>query len=162
MRARIVTELSFYLENKPGILARLATVLAEAQVNIKGLQAYEGSLQSLVMIVVDKIDSTEDILREKIGVSLISRTDILEIDVPNRVGGLAGVSGLFGKHGVNIKSIYTVDNPSPTSSAYIRVDDVEFAAKILNEDDALHANERQPRSLQQKSSHSAGAKTPTA
>lgn len=161
MRARIVTELSFYLENKPGILARLATVLAEAQVNIKGLQAYEGSLQSLVMIVVDKIDSTEDILREKIDVSLISRTDILEVDVPNRVGGLAHVSGLFGKQGVNIKSIYTVDNQSPTSSAYIRVDDVEFAAKVLSEEDALHANDRQPRSIQQKPLHPAQTKTAT-
>lgn len=147
MRARIVTELSFYLENKPGILARLATVLADAGVNIKGFQAYEGTLQSLVMMVIDRVDVAENILRGKIGVSLISRTDILEVDVPNRVGGLAGVSGLFGKHGVNIESIYSVDNNSPTSAAYIRVDDVEFAAKVLNEDDALHGNDRQQRSL---------------
>jgi len=132
MKARIVTELSCYLDNKPGNLARLTELLAQERVNIKGFQAYEGSLQSLVMLVVDKIDEAEKVLRS-MGITMISHTDILEVSVPNRLGGLAEVARIFGKHGVNIKTMYSCDNTDPTSAAYFRVDDVELSHKILNE-----------------------------
>lgn len=132
MKARIVTELSCYLDNKPGNLAKLTELLAQAKVNIKGIQAYEGSMQSLVMLVVDKTDVAEKVLRE-MGISMISQTDILEVDVPNRVGGLAEVARIFGKHGVNIKTLYSCDNLSEDSAAYFRVDDVELSQKVLSE-----------------------------
>lgn len=132
MKARIVTEISCYLENKPGILAKLTELLADARVNVKGIQAYEGTLQSLVMLVVDNTEKAEAILR-KMGISMISHTDILEVDVPNRIGGLAEVTRLFGKHGVNIKTIYSCDNIDSSSAAYFRVDEVELSKKILNE-----------------------------
>ena len=134
MRARIVTEISCYLDNKPGILGQLTSRLAEAGINIQGMQAYEGSLQSLVMMVVDKTEEAEKVMRS-MGITLISLTDILEVDIPNRVGGFAEISTLFGKHGINIKSIYSADNDSPTSAGYIRVDEVERSQKVLNESD---------------------------
>jgi hypothetical protein len=132
MEARVVTELSCYLDNKPGNLAKLTELLAQSQVNIKGIQAYEGAMQSLVMLVVDKTEVAEKILRE-MGISMISQTDILEVDVPNRVGGLAEVSRLFGKHGVNIKTVYSCDNLDEKSAAYFRVDDLELSIKALGE-----------------------------
>jgi len=132
MKARIVTEISCYLDNKPGNLAKLTELLAQAGINIKGIQAYEGSLQSMVMLVVDQAELAEDVMR-KMGITMISHTDILEVDVPNRVGGLAEVARLFGKHGVNIKTLYSCDNIGESSAAYFRVDDVELSYKILNE-----------------------------
>ncbi|MGE3278988.1 MAG: ACT domain-containing protein [Candidatus Altimarinota bacterium] len=132
MKARIVTEISCYLDNKPGNLAQLTELLAQGGVNIKGIQAYEGSLQSMVMLVVDQPDTTEQVMR-KMGITMISYTDILEVDVPNRVGGLAEVSRLFGKHGVNIKTLYSCDNVGESSAAYFRVDDVELSLKALTE-----------------------------
>lgn len=133
MKVQIVTEISCYLDNKPGNLAKVTENLAAAQVNVKGIQAYEGSLQSLVMMVVDKTDIAEQVLRDSMGISLISRTDILEVAIANRVGGLAEVSRIFGKHGVNIKSLYSCDNVGERSQAYFRVDDVEIAMKLLRE-----------------------------
>jgi len=132
MKARIVTEISCYLDNKPGILAKLTDLLAQGGVNIKGLQAYEGSLQSMIMLVVDQTELAEKIMRD-MGITMISQTDILEVDVPNRVGGLADVSRLFGEHGVNIKTLYSCDNIAETSAAYFRVDNVELSVKILNQ-----------------------------
>src|SRR5690606_10057819 len=132
MKARIVTELSCYLDNKPGNLARLTELLAQERVNIKGFQAYEGSLQSLVMLVVDKIDEAEKVLRS-MGMTMISHTAIVEDGVATRLGGLAEVRRIVGKHVVNIKTMYACDNTDPTSAAYFRVDDVELSHKILNE-----------------------------
>lgn len=146
MRARIVTEISCYLDNKPGILAKLTSQLAEAGINIKGMQAYEGSLQSLVMLVVDKNEVAEKVMRD-IGISMISLTDILEVDVPNRVGGLAEISQLFAKHGINIKSMYSADTDAPTSASYIRVDKVEESQKILNESEVKPALEIDPKKV---------------
>jgi len=131
MRARIVTEISCYLDNKPGILARLTARLAGANVNINGMQSYEGSLQALVMMVVDKTELAEETMRA-MNIHLISLTDILEVDVASRVGGLSEVTAILGKSNINIKSFYLVDNHSLASTAYIRVDEVEDSQRVLN------------------------------
>jgi|CXWL01.1.fsa_nt_gi hypothetical protein len=131
MRARIVTEISCYLDNKPGIVANLSSRLAKADININGMQVYEGSLQSLVMVIVNQTDLAEKVMRE-MNIDMISLTDILEVDVASRIGGLAEITTILGENNINIKSFYLVDNHSLASTAYIRVDEVEESQRLLN------------------------------
>lgn len=133
MRVRIVTELSFYLENRPGILAQMTTALAHQKVNVEGLQTYDGSVEALVLLVVDKPDLAEQILRDELQVEILSRTDILEIDIINQVGGLAEIANLFAQHDINIKSIYSIDGHETSTPAFVRVDDVEKSQQLLNQ-----------------------------
>lgn len=132
MRAKIVNEISCYMENKPGMLARLAQRLAEENISVTGIQSYDGQLQSLVRVVVDKPDLTEKILREQ-GVELISRPEIIEVQVRNAPGGLAEITSLLGNHEININSIYSTDGLNENiGRSYIRVEGVDTAVELLN------------------------------
>jgi len=130
MEPKIVTEISCYVENKPGIMAKLSRKLAENKIFIDGIQVYEGQLQSLLLLVVDDSDKAEKVLREQ-GIDLITRTDILEVNVDNKIGGLANVVKKFEDNGVNIKTIYSSKSTSDMGCAYIRVDDVKAASDLL-------------------------------
>ena len=131
MRVRIVTELSCYMDNQPGMLAKIAQELADKGISVKGIQSFDGQLQSLVRLVVDKPDVAEQILRD-FGVDLISRPEVMEVLIKNEVGGLAEVTTLLGQHDMNINSLYSTDGLGTYGMAYIRVDDVEKATEMLN------------------------------
>jgi hypothetical protein len=132
-RVRILTEVSCYMKNVPGMLGRLLKNLALKGVNIDGIQSYDGQLQSLVRLVVDKPDVAEAVLRES-GVDLISLPEIIEVLTKNEMGGLAKVTSILGEHEINIISIYSTDGiDEKFGRTYIRVDDVEHAATVLKE-----------------------------
>lgn len=132
MRVKIVTELSCYMDNHPGMLAKISQKMADKKINVKGIQSYEGQLQCLVRLVVDKADLAEQVLRD-FGVDLISRPEVIEVLIKNKIGGLAEVTTLLGNQEINIDSIYSTDGLGALGIAYIRVDDVERASRILNE-----------------------------
>jgi len=127
---KIVIELCCYLENKPGNLAEVAKRLAEKKININGIVTYEGQLQSLVRIAVDNVDLAEKVLRG-MGVDLVSRYELLEVDVINKVGGLAKIAAVLGENGINIESIYATGGGTEYALAYIRVSDLDQAKSIL-------------------------------
>ncbi len=122
------------MKNIPGMLGRLLQKLAEKDVAIDGIQSYDGQLQSLVRLVVDKPDVAEEVLRES-GVDLISLPEIIQVLTQNEVGGLAKVTNILGKHNVNIISIYSTDGiDEKFGRTYIRVEDVEHAASLLEKE----------------------------
>jgi len=131
MKVKVVIEISCYVENNPGIIADITAKLGEVKVFITGIQIYEGQLQSLVKLVVDNIDKTEKVLRGA-GVDLISRTEILEIEIPNTVGGLAYVTKVFKENNLKIKTIYSSNSNIDVCMAYVRVDDVNLAKEVLS------------------------------
>ena len=133
-RVRITTELSCYVDNTPGMLGQIAKKMADNGIDIIGIQSYEGQLQSLVRLCVNNMDVAEKVLRD-VGVDLISRPEVMEVLIRNEVGGLAEVTSLLGQHGININSLYATDGVDETfARAFIRVDDIELAKKILEKE----------------------------
>lgn len=132
-RVRILTEVSCYMKNVPGMLARLLSELAEKKVDIYGIQSFDGQLQSLVRLVVDKPDIAEKVLRDS-GVELISLPEVIEVLTKNEVGGLAKITSTLGKKGINIVSIYSTDGVDETfGRTFIRVEDAQEALQVLQD-----------------------------
>lgn len=127
---KVVTEISCYLDNQPGVLATITQKLADKGIDILGIQAYEGQLQNLVTMVVDKVDMAEKILRS-FGVELISRKDVLSVKVKNEVGSLAKVTSLLGNNEINLESFYVTASSSEGNTAYLRLSDTSKAVKVL-------------------------------
>jgi len=129
----------------------MTQLFSEKGVNIHGIQVYEGQLQSLIMLVVNEPTVAEKILRD-LGIDLISESEILEVQVPNRIGGLEGIATLLGSEGINIKTVYSSDGRGDLGIAYVKVDQVEEAQRLINE---KLADDRQHRPLSPSSQTSA-------
>ena len=127
-----VKQLSVFMENKPGTLANLANVLAEANVDLKAMTVADTKDFGIARMIVD---DTEKAL---IALSSAGQTakvrEVCGFKVPDQVGGLAKVLSLLGDNGISIEYMYAiVTSDSDMAHMIVRVDDNEAAEQRLKE-----------------------------
>jgi hypothetical protein len=96
-----VKQLTVSLENRPGALAQMAQVLADAKVNVVALLV--GSSAG-PQVVVDQVGKAKKAL-DKVGMSYTEGT-LEQFEMNNKPGALAEVAGKLAKKGINIDSAY--------------------------------------------------------
>ena len=96
-----VKQLTVTLENRPGALAQMAQVLADAKVNIVALLV--GSSTG-PQVVVDQIGKAKKAL-DKAGMSYTEGT-LEQFELNNKPGALAEAAGKLAKKGINIDAAY--------------------------------------------------------
>jgi hypothetical protein len=120
----MATEFKVSLANKPGTLARLGTVLGDANVNISAMQGFSHGEDSIVQFVPDNLDQTTAALKAS-GITYIKR-EVLIVRVLDEPGALGDVAFVMAKAGINIDSVYV------TSDGYVvlGVDDLDGAIQV--------------------------------
>ncbi|MHA1263613.1 MAG: ACT domain-containing protein [Candidatus Helarchaeota archaeon] len=126
----MVKQLSIFLPNKPGILAKMTALLQENQINIRALTVAETADYGILRIIVNNPDKCTSILKKEN--YLVSETEVLALEVEDKPGGLHKVAKLMGENGINIEYIYST---LVTGAAIIlmQVSDLEKAGKTLKE-----------------------------
>jgi len=99
-----VKQLTVSLENRPGALAAVARVLADAKVNVEALLGSTAGTQGSVQLVVDNINKAKKAL-DKAGTSYTEGT-LEEFELKNKPGALAEVAEKLAKKGMNIDSAF--------------------------------------------------------
>ena len=127
---KIVNQLSLFLENRPGTLAKLCQALAKAKINICALSISDAVDHAVVRMVVDKADKAIHLLGEH-GVLVVER-DVLLLDGQNKSGELATIAQKLARAKVNIEYAYTATPPGADAGVMVlRVDDMKKAARVL-------------------------------
>jgi len=123
-------QLSVSLENAPGLLGRLCRVLAQGQVNIRGLAVIEGADVSTVRLIVSDPDAAKRALRNA-GMAFVAQ-DVLIVSLPDEPGSLESVALRLGEAGINVQYLYGMgDGESGRTFTVFRVADIDRAAQIL-------------------------------
>jgi len=126
------TQVSVVMENSPGQLGRLCRVLAQADVNIRGICVADAADVSVIRLLVSDTAAAERALRQS-GVTF-STQDVLLVQLDDRPGALEDVAIRLGQAGVNLHYVYGAANgPEGKAQLVLRVSDVETAAQILND-----------------------------
>ena len=84
-----VHEVTAYLENKPGRLAKICSALAHEKINIRALSVMDTPDRSVLRLVTDDLEPTRKVLTS-LGTECEFR-DVLAVEVDNRPGALARV-----------------------------------------------------------------------
>src|ERR1700746_4045832 len=120
------TQLSLFLSNKPGALARVCRALADAGINIHALSISDTVDHSVVRMVVSDPTRALMLLGES-GVLAIEN-DVLMIESDNEPGALAQIAEQLGKAQVNIEYAYLATGPKSNKGLMIlRPNDVKKA-----------------------------------
>lgn len=123
------------LENAPGQLARVASALGEADVNILGFSAHEEGQEGTVHLLTEDPDKAADVL-EELGLDPVTK-EALAVTLPNRAGELGRVSRRLADSGVNIDATFpTVSPRGPDVQIAFVCDDPASAHKVLEDVDA--------------------------
>lgn len=100
------SDLTIYVEDEPGALARLGEVLGAGEVNIEGFcSVVRGGGGAEVHILVD--DATEAFTALTAGgIEVVSEQEVVVVAVDDRPGVLGEVSRKLGAAGVNLSLAY--------------------------------------------------------
>ena len=126
-----ITQISAFLENRPGSLYEALSSITEAGVNIRALSVAETKDFGILRIIVSDLEKTKEALHEDV---IIRETPVVAVKMDDQAGALRTILESLKAAEVNIEYVYAFTG-SMQGSAYVvlRVDDVEGAEKILGE-----------------------------
>lgn len=99
-----VHEVTAYLENKPGRLAKICSALADEKVNIQALSVMETANRGVLRLITDDTDRTRRVLTS-LGTESEVR-EVLVVEMDNRPGALAKVLERLADEHINVEYAY--------------------------------------------------------
>ena len=121
-----VKQLSLFLDNKPGVLARVCAALQRQKVNILGISVADGHDHAVVRLVTDDPRRASHTLGSA-GI-LVVDNDVLLVDLPNRMGALGAISRVLASAKINIEYSYCTAQSNQKSAALVLSVSVSSAA----------------------------------
>ncbi|MFO7952961.1 MAG: ACT domain-containing protein [Bacillota bacterium] len=126
----MIKQISVFLENKSGRLVRVAKVLGEAGINIRGISIADTSDFGILRLIVDQPDEAVKELKDK-GI-MATETEVIAMEVPDTPGGLAKVLEYLQEAGINIEYLYSfIEKPTTNAIIMMRVEKIEEALEVL-------------------------------
>lgn len=128
-----ITQLSVFLENKPGRLQHILKVLADRGINIQTLTIAEVSDFGILRMIVNKPEEAYAALKAEH--VTCSRTDVLAVALEDKSGALYRLIHAFSARKLNIEYMYAyTDRHGEHSIMIFRFDDIEAAKTALQEE----------------------------
>ena len=123
-------QISAWVEDRPGVLGRVADALGGKRVSIRAFLAANMDGRGFVRLVVDKPAAARRVLAAHGWRT--TEDDVLEVTVPDRPGALADVADRLGAAGINIQYAYVGTAKSARQvNLYLAVDDLRAALAAL-------------------------------
>ena len=127
---RITKQLAIFLDNRPGMLARVADALAGAKINIYAITTSDTVDHTVIRLVVDDYRRALHVCEER--GSLVVEDDVLMVEGDNKPGEMARLARKLAKAGINIEYCYSATLPGAGKGLLIlRVSNPVKALKVL-------------------------------
>jgi hypothetical protein len=128
---QITKQLAIFLDNRPGMLARLADALAEARINIYAITTSDTVDHSVIRLVTSDYRKALHVFEEH--GTLVVEDDVLMIEGSNKPGQLARIAHQLAKARINIEYCYSATPPDAKKGLLVlRVSNPGKALKVLN------------------------------
>ena len=127
-----INQLSIFVENKAGTVAKITKSIADAGVSIRALSVADTQEFGILRLIVSDVEKAKAALSENDCV--VSITKVIGVEIPDVAGGLSSVLELMSDNNINVEYLYAFITISG-QHAYVvlRVEDNDKAANILSE-----------------------------
>ena len=127
-----VKQISVFLENKPGQLAKFTEVLNAHGIDMQALSVADAKDFGIVRLIADDSYKTACVLKDENYV--FSITPVLAVEMPDKPGGLNRILDILMKNDINLEYTYAfISRKQNVAYMIFRVEDNEKASKVLDE-----------------------------
>lgn len=127
-----IKQISVFLENKSGRLAKVTRVLGENRLNIRALSIADTTDFGILRLIVNDPDTAYRVLKEA-GFS-VNSTDVIAVEIPDVPGGLAAPLEYLRDSAINIEYLYAfLTTVSQSALVVFRVEQIDDAIRVLQE-----------------------------
>jgi|GEM_PF-1759376 len=133
-----IVELAIFVEDKIGRLYEITKLLAQNNINIRGFSISDsGSGFGIFRLITNDYKNAYNLLREKGFV--VHEKKVICVNVPDKVGGLAGVLEIFNGNKISVQEMYAIVK----TLIVFHVDNIEDAVYVLKHHDIQIFNQEQ-------------------
>ena len=138
----MIKQVSVFVENKKGRLARITEVLGQGGIDLVALSIADTTNFGIMRCIVSDPDKAMELLKSHDFTA--STTDVIVAEVADKPGGLSSVLALLDKADISVEYLYSfVRTPNENALILFRVEDITAAVdalraggvKLLNEKD---------------------------
>jgi hypothetical protein len=128
---QIAKQLAIFLDNRPGMLARVCDALSAAKINIFAITTSDTVDHSVIRMVVSDTRKAVGVFEEH--GTLVVEDEVIMFEGDNKSGSLARLAHKLADAKVNIEYCYSATSPNAKKGLMImRVSNVHKALKVLN------------------------------
>ena len=126
----MASQVTVFVENRPGRISRIARVLADQDINIRAITISDMGEYGLINIICTDPDRAENILSQK-GYS-VSRKYVIVILMEDRPGAIAGITEYLQTKNINISNAYGfILKKGARAVLVLEVDDFDKAERMI-------------------------------
>lgn len=124
----IAKQLSVFLENKTGRLQEVASLLADAKINMSAFSIADSSDFGILRVMVSDPEAAVKMLRKNDFSANL--TDVIGLNCPNEAGALAKALQILSDEGVEIEYMYAFSMVS-SANVIIKPSDAKQCVEVL-------------------------------
>ena len=137
----MVKQISVFVENKKGRLARITDVLGKGGIDLIALSIADTTNFGIMRCIVNDPEKALKLLKENDITA--STTEVIVAEVVDKPGGLAYVLGLLDKADISVEYLYSfVRTPNENALILFRVEDIDTAVRALEAGGVKLLNEK--------------------
>lgn len=130
----MIRQISVFVENQPGSMMRVTSVLTEARVNIRAISTFDTPEFSIMRLIVDEPERAKASLTEKGFVTRVS--DVIGVELKDEKGNLNQMLKILADGQINVNYIYSfVIREGKAPVMIFHTDDFEKAEQVLESAD---------------------------
>ncbi len=127
----IQKQLSVFMPNRPGVLAKTCSILSEARINIMAMAVHDTVDNAVVRFLVDQ--PTKALLLLEQEELYVLEQDVVVLEVEQKAGSLTRISQALAEADINIQYAYcTATKEQETGCLVLKTDQPERTLEILS------------------------------
>jgi hypothetical protein len=128
----MIKQISVFVENKKGRLAKITDVLGKAGIDLVALSIADTTNFGIMRCIVSDSDKALDVLKQN-GFTA-NTTDVIVLEVVDKPGGLASVLRVLDSADISVEYLYSfVRTPNENALILFRVENIEKAIEALQD-----------------------------
>lgn len=128
----MIKQISVFVENQPGSMMRVTSVLTEARVNIRAISTFDTPEFGILRLVVDDSAKAKESLTQKGFVTRVN--DVIGAELKDEKGNLNQMLKILADGEINVNYIYSfVIREEKAPVIVFHTDDFQKAEKVLKD-----------------------------